>query len=120
MCLCMFLLLMCCICLIWGLLMSRMNATRHCDCMGRCDRHQRLGKIPGASLVSHLERVEIFLHVRLAEVPNDCLRFDHNQAFFFLLTLSGGPCGIIELRNFTLGREHSRSLGTVVYVSGNL
>jgi len=61
-----------------GLLMSRMNATRHCDCMGRRCRHQRLGKLPGVSLESHLERVEIFLHGRLAEVPNDCLRFEHN------------------------------------------
>jgi len=38
-----------------------------------------------------LERVEIFVHGRLAEVPDDCLRFDHNHALFFLLTLWGNP-----------------------------
>ena len=70
-----------------GLLMSRMNAAGHCGCIGRPYRHQRLAKIPGASFESHIERVEIFLYGRLAEVPDDCLRFDHNQALFFLLTL---------------------------------
>jgi len=68
-----------------------MNAARHCGCIGRPCHHQRLGKIPGVSLESHLERVKIFIHGRLAEVPDDCLRFDHNQALFFLLTLWGDP-----------------------------
>ena len=74
-----------------GLLMSRMNAARHCGCMGRPCRHRRLEKVPGASLESHLEQVEIFLDGRLAEVPDNCLRFNHNEALFFLLTLWGDP-----------------------------
>jgi len=73
------------------LLISRMNTDRHCGCMGWPCHHQRLGKVPRVSLESHLERVEIFIHGRLAEVPNDCLRFNHNQALFFLLTLWGNP-----------------------------
>jgi len=59
-------------------LMSRMNVARHCGCMGRPCRHQRLGKVPEVSLESHLERVEIFIHGRLVEVLDDCLRFNHN------------------------------------------
>ena len=58
-----------------GLLLTRMNNDRHCGCMRRQCRYQRLGKPHGESLESQLERVEIFFFARLAEVPNDCLRF---------------------------------------------
>jgi len=47
--------------------------------------------MPGVSLTSHLEQVETFIHGRLEGIPNDYLRFRHNQALFFLLTLLGDP-----------------------------
>jgi len=47
--------------------------------------------MPGVSLTSHLEWVETFIHGRLEGIPNNCLRFAHNKALFFLLTLLGGP-----------------------------
>jgi len=65
-----------------------MNWTRHCSCMGwRCHYH-RIEKIPRVSLESHLERIETFVHGRLMGTPNGILRFDHNQALFFLLSPS--------------------------------
>jgi len=48
-----------------------------------------------------LEQVKIFIHGRLAEFPNDCLRFDHNEALFFLLTLWGDP-----LRRYRVEKLH--------------
>jgi len=47
--------------------------------------------MPGVSLTSHLERVETFIHGRLEGIPNDCLRFRHNQALFFFLALLSDP-----------------------------
>jgi len=46
-----------------------------------------MGKMPGVSLESHLEQVHNFLRASLGEIPNDCLRFVHNETLFFLLTL---------------------------------
>jgi len=43
----------------------------------------------GASLTIHLEQVETFIHGRSEAIPNDYLRFGHNQAPFFLLNLLG-------------------------------
>ena len=54
----------------------------------------------GVSLTSYLGRVEAFIHRRLEEIPNNCLRFRSNQALFFLLTLLGDPMwcyGVREL-----------------------
>ena len=45
----------------------------------------------GVSLISHLEQVDDFIHGMLEEIPNDCLKFVHNQTLFFLLTLLGDP-----------------------------
>ena len=63
-----------CICLITceyvsdlGLLMYRMNMSRHCGCMGHCCRYQRMKKKPRADLASHLERLEEFIHRTLGE-----------------------------------------------------
>jgi len=74
-----------------GLLLTWMNNDSHCGCIRRQCHCQRLGKLPGESLESQLERVKIFFFARLAEVPTDCLRFGQNQTFFFLLTLLRDP-----------------------------
>ena len=74
-----------------NLLKYRMHRTCHCGCMGRRCHYWRMEKMPGVSLASHLERVETLIHERLEGIPNDCLRFGHNQALFFLLTLLGDP-----------------------------
>ena len=73
------------------LLMYRMNVTHHYGCMGQQCRYQRMGKMPGVSLESHLEPIETFIHGRLLGIPNHYLRFDHMQALFFLLTLLRDP-----------------------------
>jgi len=47
--------------------------------------------MPRISLESHFEKIETFIHRRLLRITNECLRFDHNQTLFFLLTLSRDP-----------------------------
>ena len=71
--------------------MSKMNPTHHCGCIGRRCRYEMMGKLCGVSLGSHLEQIHTFLQERLAEILNDCLRFDHNQSLFFLKTLLPNP-----------------------------
>jgi len=46
-----------------------------------------MGKLPRVSLERHLEWIHTFLQERLDEILNDYLRFDHNQALFFVKTL---------------------------------
>jgi len=71
--------------------MYRMNVTHYCGCTGWQYRYQRMGKMLGMGLESDLEWIETFIHGKLLGIPNDCLRFDHNQTLFFLLTLSRDP-----------------------------
>ena len=47
--------------------------------------------MPRVSLTSHLKRVETFIRRRFDGIPNECLRFGHNQTLFFLLTLLSDP-----------------------------
>ena len=71
--------------------MSRMNPTRRRGCLGRRRPYERIEKMPGVSLGNHLERIHTFIQGRLLGTSNDSLRFDHNQALFFLKTLSSDP-----------------------------
>ena len=67
-------------------LMCRMNGVHHYGCLGHHYDYRRMEKRPGASLTSHLEQVEAFIHRRVEEILNNCLRFRSNQALSFLLT----------------------------------
>ena len=68
-----------------------MNGTRHCNCMRHYCLHQRVGKRPEVDLVSLPQRIEDVIQGHLLGAPSDCLRFEDNQALFFLLTLQGDP-----------------------------
>ena len=80
----------------------------------------RIRKLPGVSLESHLKRIHTFLQERLAEIPNDCLRFDHNQAPFFLKTLLLTHGDVTGLGSYTLRTGHITLLEGAAYASGRL
>ena len=71
---------------------------------GRC-LHERIAKKPKVELVDHVHQIMATIDRYIGDVPNSCLKFEHNQAFLSFWPFKLTQSGTTELLSYTLRFE---------------